>query len=423
VNGGDLFLRPPAECEQPYTVTQINEGVARRLEAGNTVVWFTGEISNFKRHTSGHCYLRLKDAASQVPAVVWSSNVRRLDFEPWDGAEVTGVAALRVYQKGGYYQLDIQRMQPAGLGALFAAFEALKKKLAAEGLFDEARKRPLPDSVATVGVVTSKTGAALRDIVRVVASRAPGTDILLCNVAVQGNKAAAKICAGIAAMNAHGGADILIVGRGGGSIEDLWAFNEEAVARAIAASRIPVISAVGHETDFTIADFVADARAATPSAAAEMAVADGQERRRYFTAAAQRFVNGFARLLGARRDRFAAVSSSPGLRKPAVMILEARQTIDDRRARLGRALGILLKQDAAQLRAAGRRLHALSPLKVLSRGYAVVTREDGAAVRDSGQVRPGDRVRMRFSAGGADARIEHIHPGDGRPEQGGGRTV
>jgi len=152
-------------------------------------------------------------------------------------------------------------------------------------------------------------------------------------------------------------------------------------------------------------------------------VADGQERRRYFTAAAQRFVNGFARLLGARRDRFAAVSSSPGLRKPAVMILEARQTIDDRRARLGRALGILLKQDAAQLRAAGRRLHALSPLKVLSRGYAVVTREDGAAVRDSGQVRPGDRVRMRFSAGSADARIEHIHPGDGRPEQGGGRTV
>ncbi|MBD3240895.1 MAG: exodeoxyribonuclease VII large subunit [Chitinivibrionales bacterium] len=294
-------FRPPLECEQPYTVSQINNGVAEILEAGNTLIWFIGEVSNCKLHTSGHCYLRLKDSHSQIPAVIWRSTFQRLPFTPENGQEVSGVAAIRVYRKGGYYQLDIRRMQPGGLGELYAAFEALKKRLMAEGLFDEEHKLPLPATVSTIGVITSKTGAALRDIVRVVKTRAPGTDIVLTNVRVQGDGAAAEIAAGIRRFNEHGGVDLLIVGRGGGSIEDLWAFNEETVARAIYESQIPIISAVGHETDFTIADFVADVRAPTPSAAAEAAVADDRERRRHFLTATRRLVGSASRYFEARR--------------------------------------------------------------------------------------------------------------------------
>jgi exodeoxyribonuclease VII large subunit len=226
-------LLTPISCQQPYTISQINEAVSARLEAGNTLVWFTAEISNFKRHSSGHCYLRLKDADSQIPAVIWSSAAARLDFAVEDGMEVLGIAALRVYRKGGYYQLDIQRIQPAGLGALYAAFEALKARLDKEGLFSDDHKKPIPLTVKRLGVVTSKTGAALRDIITVVCSRAPGTDIVLVNARVQGELAAAEIAHALEQLNEHDGVDCIIVGRGGGSIEDLWPFNDERVARAV----------------------------------------------------------------------------------------------------------------------------------------------------------------------------------------------
>ncbi len=400
---GFAFL-PPSECSEPYTISGINEGIAAILESGNTTVWFTGEISNWKHHTSGHCYFRLKDAHSQVPAVLWSSAVPHLAFPPEDGMAVSGIASIRVYRKGGYYQLDVRRMQPAGRGALYAAFEALKKKLTAEGMFDEERKRSLPRSVTRLGVVTSGSGAALRDIVRVVATRAPHTDIVLYSVPVQGDGAAAQIARGIERMATHGGVDCMIVGRGGGSIEDLWAFNEEVVARAIVASPVPVISAVGHETDFTIADFAADVRAATPSAAAELAVADEEENRRYLAAVLRQFAVAAVRLFGDKRDALRRAARAPALRAGARRILDLRQELDDARQRTGRTIRRALHDRHIALGGLSARLNALSPLGVLQRGYAVVSR-DGAVVRHSAELSAGDTVDMRFAAGSATAQV------------------
>lgn len=414
-------FRPPLECEQPYTVSQINTGIAQILEAGNTLVWFVGEVSNCKRHTSGHCYLRLKDAYSQIPAVIWSSTYQRLTYRPEDGQEVSGVAAIRVYRKGGYYQLDIRRLQPGGLGELYAAFEALKKRLMAAGLFDEAHKQPLPSAVNAIGVVTSKTGAALRDIVRVVKTRAPGTDIVLTNVRVQGDGAAEEIAAGIRRFNRHGGVDVLIVGRGGGSIEDLWAFNEEAVARAIYESSIPVISAVGHETDFTIADFVADVRAPTPSAAAETAVADDRERQRYFLTVSRRFIGGAMRCFETRRRELERLKARPALHQPVRRLLDSQQLLDDSRARAYRAMGVAMRLRLGALRASSGRLSALSPLRVLERGYSVVLKSDGSAVRDSRRLSAGEQVSIRFSRGHANATITEVSVGDAAGQRQGER--
>jgi exodeoxyribonuclease VII large subunit len=271
---------PPAEAEKPYTISDINQGICSLIEAGNTLVWVEGEISNFKQASSGHCYLKLKDEQSQIPAVIWKTTAASLAFQPEEGMQIVAIASIRVYTRGGYYQLDLHKLQPSGRGALFAAFEKLKKKLDAEGLFDPARKRPLPPHVSRLGVITSKNGAAIKDIIKVTRSRSLSVDIVFIDVPVQGEKAAAAIAQALREMNTYGNVDCIIVGRGGGSIEDLWAFNEEVVARAIFDSKLPVISAVGHEIDFTIADFVADVRAPTPSAAAEIAVADDEQNRR-----------------------------------------------------------------------------------------------------------------------------------------------
>jgi exodeoxyribonuclease VII large subunit len=403
-------FKTPRDCGKPYTVSQINAGIAAIIEGGSNVVWFTGEVSNFKRHTSGHCYLRLKDAESQVPAVIWNTTVDELGYAPEDGAAVMGVAAIRVYRRGGYYQLDIRRLQPAGLGALHVAFEKLKGRLAAEGLFDEARKRPLPRSIARLGVITARTGAAIHDILRVVSQRSPRTDICFINVRVQGAGAADSIAAAIGRMNAFGNVDAIIVGRGGGSIEDLWAFNEEVVARAIAASAIPVISAVGHETDFTIADFVADVRAPTPSAAAEMATADEEESRRLFVTLGRRLVAGYLRYFRDERQRFDALLSGPALRRPFRLLVEGREALADHRQRNARAMGLALRRAGERMAAHSGRLQALSPLAVLGRGYSVVSRADGAVVKDSAQLSPGEEVVMRFSRGTALAKVkEKVH--------------
>jgi exodeoxyribonuclease VII large subunit len=310
-----------------------------------------------------------------------------------------------VYRRGGYYQLDIRRIQPSGLGALYAAFEALKRKLQQEGLFDESRKKPLPRTVRRLGVVTSKTGAAVRDIIRVVASRCPRTDIVLHNVLVQGERAAADIAGAIDRFNRRGDVDLLIVGRGGGSIEDLWAFNEEAVARAIAASTIPIISAVGHETDFTIADFVADARAATPSAAAEMAVPDEEEQRRYFGSLVRRFTAGYFRLFRQRRSDFDHLLSALALREPFRLAQEGRQSLDDARRRLYREMGGGLRQRGQTLAAQAGRLRALSPLGVLGRGYSIVSTEKGTVVKNSADLSVGQTIRVQFAKGRAGASV------------------
>jgi exodeoxyribonuclease VII large subunit len=398
-------LLAPTNSLQPYTISQINDAVSARLESGNTVVWFTGEISNYKRHSSGHCYLRLKDADSQIPAVIWSSAAARLDFDLEDGMEVLGIAALRVYRKGGYYQLDIQRVQPAGLGALYAAFEALKQRLDKEGLFSEEHKKPIPMTVKRLGVVTSKTGAALRDIIRVVCSRAPGTDIVLVNARVQGELAAAEIARAVEQLNEQATVDCIIVGRGGGSIEDLWPFNEERVARAVFDSRIPVISAVGHETDFTICDFVADARAATPSAAAQMAVADSQELCRYAGTTYRRFIDGYGDYFRSRRQHFTQLCQNSALHSPFELLREGRQSLDINREHLERECARQLRDKAQRLRHAAVHLGALSPLAILKRGYAVVSTCSDTVVRCAAQLQAGETVRIRFGSGAAQATI------------------
>lgn len=410
-------LLHPLECERPYTVAEINRAVAARLESGNTVVWFTGELSNFKQHSSGHCYLRLKDHGSQIPAVIWRTNASRMGFEPEDGMAVTGTATVRVYQKGGYYQLDIMRIQPAGAGALHAAFEKLKARLSAEGLFDESRKREIPQTVCRLGVITSKTGAAIRDIIRVVAQRAPGTDIVLVNTRVQGDTAAAEIAAAIRLLNEQGTVDVIIAGRGGGSIEDLWAFNEETVARAIAGSKIPVISAVGHETDFTIADFCADIRAATPSAAAELAVPDTQGMSRYVGSLAGRYMGACLRTIQECRSGYRRQLNRPGLRRIARIIPEAYQSLDHGRSRLEQATGSYLRQSAARFAAAARHLGALSPLSVLARGYAVVSNVQGTPVVSSEQLTEGEALDIRFSRGATRATVSGLTPPEKEPVQ------
>ncbi len=396
---------PPNLCDRPYSVSEVNRGVASMLEKARSVLWIEGEISNFKRASSGHCYFTLKDRQSQIPAVMWRSTALKLKFEPESGMSVMAIAVLRVYQRGGYYQLDIQRMQPAGLGALYAALEQLKNRLEKEGLFESVHKKTIPDTVRRMAVITSKKGAAVRDILKVVASRSPQTDVLLVDVPVQGDKAAKAIARAIEDCNRCEGIDCLIVGRGGGSIEDLWAFNEEVVARAIFSSDIPVISAVGHEIDFTIADFVADVRAPTPSAAAEAAVPDTHDNQRYYENLFTRFAYAFGTYWGNLRQRYRRVSLSAGLRRPARMLTEARQIQDDLRDRQFLALCNTLREYHLRLGKAAASLHALSPLQVLSRGYSVVTGPDGKAVRDANQLTSGDTVTMRFSKGNATGTI------------------
>lgn len=396
---------PPHKAEMPYTISEINQGVSSIIEAGNTLLWVEGELSNFKRAASGHCYLKLKDESSQIPAVIWKNIAEQLTFEPEDGMQIVAVASLRVYTRGGYYQLDVHKAQPAGLGALFAAFEKLKKKLQAEGLFDHARKRPLPPRVERLGVITSKKGAALHDIVTVTWSRSRRIDIVLIDVPVQGEHAAAAIVNAVRDMNAYGNVDCIIVGRGGGSIEDLWAFNEEAVARAIAASKLPVISAVGHEIDFTIADFVADARASTPSAAAEMTIADDEQNRRYFFSRAQYALRRFIRYFSERQNAFQRLLQRKALKRAPRTIADARQTLDELRRRSARAALVALRHSRERFSRAASQLRALGPVQTMARGFSIVAKADGTTIKDAGQTIDGERVAIHFYKGKARADI------------------
>ncbi|MGA3051438.1 MAG: exodeoxyribonuclease VII large subunit [Chitinispirillaceae bacterium] len=400
----------PRDAERPYTVSEINDGISLILESHNTLVWVEGEISNWRVSSNGHCYCKLKDSGSQIPAVLWRSAAAVLQFTPEDGLAVLVIATIRVYQKAGYYQLDIHRMEPRGKGALYLAFEQLTKRLEKEGLFDPEHKKPLPLSINRLGVVTSKQGAAIRDIVKVVASRAPHIDIVLVDVPVQGEAAALQIAAGLAALNEWAKIDTIIVGRGGGSAEDLWPFNEEVVARAIYASKIPVISAVGHEIDFTIADFVADARAPTPSAAAELASPDRRENRKYFDQCATRFSASATDFFAQTLERFDNVLLSSSLRRAAQLIIDGQQELDDETIDFFRGFKNRAKSASDRLSIAFSRLNAISPLAVLSRGYSVVTKIDGSVVRSGGWLEPGETVTMRFQEGSAAATVTSVVP-------------
>ncbi|MBN1128455.1 MAG: exodeoxyribonuclease VII large subunit [Chitinispirillaceae bacterium] len=405
MTGTRFAFLPPQQAPRPYTVSEINEGVSLILESSNTLVWVEGELSNWKIASSGHCYFRLKDAECHVPAVMWRQSMLKLDYEPEDGLKVLVIASIKVYRKAGYYQLDCHRMEPIGKGALALAFEKLKQRLEKEGLFDFAHKVPIPSDIRRLGVVTSRQGAVIHDIARVIASRSPSIDIVLVDVPVQGAAAALRIVQAIHDLNTRNDIDCMIVGRGGGSIEDLRAWNEEAVARAIYESVIPVVSAVGHEIDVTITDFVADLRAPTPSAAAEMIAPDREERSRYLTACSQRFSAAFSRFLTGAADRYDACRSVRSFLIPFRKLLEYRQVCDDHAERCSRSLRAHLQTVTRRFSSDSSRLNALSPLTVLSRGYCVVTAPDGQAVRDAGQLVAGLTVAMRFHKGSASARI------------------
>lgn len=446
----------------PLSVTELTRRIKGTLESSFPDVWVQGEVTGLRVPSSGHMYFALKDAGAQVRAVFFRSGNRYLKFRPEDGLEVTLRGRVTLYEQRGEYQLTVEYMEPKGLGALQLAFIQLKERLEKEGLFDPARKRPLPEYPKRVGVVTSPTGAAVRDILDVLGRRAPGVHVVIAPASVQGESAPAEIAAAIAELNELGGLDVIIAGRGGGSMEDLAAFNTEAVARAIHASAIPVISAVGHETDVTIADFVADLRAATPSAAAELVAASEEETASALRSLTSRLAYTTTNTLELARARLA--SAARGIRDPRRHIQERFQRVDDLVARLGQSAtynirtlresvrssarsieymsparripqlresvdGLALRLARGSVRLAGQRrdrlsssaarLSALAPLAPLARGFMLAYRmPEMGMLRGVSDVSPGDVIRLRAHDGELDCRVENILDGPSAwPEQ------
>ena len=413
-------LEAPLGGRRVYSVGELTLRVKGLLEGEPDLndILVQGEISNFKHHTSGHMYFTLKDERSRLKCVMFRSRSRTLRFRPEDGMRVVAGGSISVYEVAGEYQLYVDTLFPAGQGALHLAFEQLKAALAAEGLFAQERKRPLPFLPRAVGVVTSPTGAALRDIVSVLRRRHPTVDIVLSPAIVQGEEGPPSVVQAIERLVRWGGVDVLIVGRGGGSLEELWTFNDERVARAIAASPIPVISAVGHETDFTIADFVADRRAPTPSAAAEMAVPERHTLAHQLDLAVQRLLAAQRQRLQAQRERLRYVSTRPVFTRPLDPLRQRAQQVDELVLRLGAGFRQGLEARRRRFEVAAGRLDGLSPLATLARGYAICWLEGREeALRDAAAVRPGDRVRIRLHRGELSCRAEEQLP-DGKASEG-----
>jgi exodeoxyribonuclease VII large subunit len=432
------------EAPRPLSVTELTGQVKQLLETRFAEVWIEGELSNFKRHSSGHWYFTLKDAGAAVRCASFRNSNRYIKFAPADGLAVRVRGRLSLYEPRGEYQILVSSMEPVGVGALQLAFEQLKSRLEAEHLFDAERKRPIPALPRRIGVVTSPTGAALRDILRVLKRRNRAVRVLISPARVQGEGSAAEIARAIERLSTSGLVDVIIAGRGGGSLEDLWAFNEEVVARAIAASLVPVVSAVGHETDFTIADFVADLRAPTPSAAAEIVAAAADEVResvdrlrhaavsavryrmldarsatrdlrharamqavpgrlaRYVQAtdeAREALVDGMRSRLRDARDRIALARATLGAADPRRRVLEDRARVAATSSRLAARARASVESRRERLALLAGTLSSLSPLDVLLRGYALVRDERGHVVRSPADVAPGERIRVRVADG------------------------
>jgi exodeoxyribonuclease VII large subunit len=387
------------------SVTEVTRNIKTSLETAFVRIWVQGELSNFKQHTSGHLYFSLKDEGAQISCAMWRSRVPSLGFIPEDGMKVIVRGSVTVYPPRGSYQIDVEQMQPLGVGDLQKAFERLKKKLADEGLFDADRKRPIPPYPERVGVVTSETGAAFHDIISVIRRRNPGVELLLFPVRVQGEGAAEEIAAAIKDFNRYGGVDVLIVGRGGGSAEDLWAFNEEIVARAVAASEIPIISAVGHEVDFSIADFTADLRAPTPSAAAELVVRDRTEILEEIANLCYTMRSAVGTRWETISSRLKSMISSYAFNRPRGAVREYSQHIDELERRAGLAVlhqtALIRQQQTAVL----RHLEALNPAGVLQRGYTIV-RKNGKIINSAQQLHRDDAADIQFRDGIVGARVE-----------------
>ncbi len=396
------------------SVSQLNRYVKSLLEGDQNLaaVYISGEISNYTHHyKSGHLYMSLKDEGAAVKAVMFRGHASKLAFEPEDGMRVIVRARVSLYENTGAFQIYIEEMQPDGVGALQIAFEQLKKKLAAQGLFDDSRKKPLPPYPTRVGVITSPTGAAVRDILNVLGRRFPLAQVVFCPVLVQGEGAAPSIVDAIRRFNASGAADVLIVGRGGGSIEDLWAFNEECVALAVAESRIPVISAVGHETDFTICDFVADLRAPTPSAAAELAVPDARRLLAGLDTLDSRLETACRSRLTAAAQQLALLRNKRCLSAPQYYTEEQAMRLDYLTRHFASAARQPLGAADRRLATAASKLDALSPLKVLGRGYAIGYAADDQVLDSVERVKLGDNVRLRLADGVLGCQVTEIQEG------------
>ena len=382
------------------SVTQLNEYLRMMMDGDRVLsgLFLRGEISNYKRYASGHAYFTLKDEGGQIRAVMFQSYANKLLFAPADGMRVIAHGRVSVYPQNGQYQLYVDEMQPDGAGSLALRFEQLKRKLAAEGLFDEARKKPLPPMPMRIGVITSPRGAAIHDVKRVLSSRFPCAEMILFPSAVQGAEAPMQLIAGLAFFQATNLVDVIILGRGGGSAEDLWAFNDEALARAVADCSIPVISAVGHESDFTICDFVADRRAATPSNAAEIAVPDKKEILQLLASQNVRLSTAALREIKQIKMNLEALSKSRVFRFPESLLEGFAARLDDAANALSEGMRDLLSNKKQGLNEICGRLDALSPLAVLSRGYAVL-QKDGKTVKSREEVAKGDRLNVRVRDG------------------------
>lgn len=359
-------------------------------------VYVRGEISNYKVYPSGHHYFSMKDSEGTLRCVMFKGSALKLRFRPENGMNVIAFGRVAVYPRDGAYQLYVNEITPDGVGDLYVAFEQLKEKLLKEGLFDEKYKKPLPRYPKTIAVITSSAGAAVRDIVRILGTRWPLTKVVVLPVRVQGSEAPQEIADAIWFANEHKVSDLIITGRGGGSIEDLWAFNDERVARAIFASEIPVISAVGHEPDVTISDFVADLRAATPSNAAELAVPDMAEVYDALTSADVRLRRAVGSELKALRQRLADLSGKRVMRDPKYYVDDKRLMIDHIQDRLLASMQRKIMTGQEKYAGLAAALDAMSPLKVLGRGYAIACKADGKVIKDSSDVSPGDRIKLRL---------------------------
>lgn len=398
---------------QPVSVTQLTGYIKLLLDRDEILsqTCVRGELSNYKIHSSGHHYFTLKDEGAVISCVLFRSDAMRLRFRPESGMKVILTGRVSLFPRSGQYQLYVSHMQPDGAGDLAVAFEQLKQKLQAQGLFDAAHKKPLPRYPERVALVTSPTGAAVRDMIRILGRRWPLASVLVCPVRVQGEGAAEEIAAMLELVDAAGLADLIITGRGGGSLEDLWAFNEEIVARAIYRCKTPVISAVGHEPDVTIADFAADVRAATPSNGAELAVCDRAELRALLEQQARRMEKAQERRLELLRQRLRRLSERPVLRSPEGSLQQKELLLELLRQRLERAAAAAVEKRQRQFAALSGRLDALSPLKVLARGYAVATRQ-GQVLHSVEQLSPGEEIRLRLADGTALCAVERIEKGE-----------
>ncbi|MBU0702516.1 MAG: exodeoxyribonuclease VII large subunit [Chloroflexi bacterium] len=403
----DLFGGPTRS--EPYTVSQLTGHIRRLVENEPELsdLWVEGEVSNFSRASSGHCYFTLRDAGSQIGCVMWRSVAQAQDYLPSGGDLVLAHGHVSVYEAGGRYQLYVDRIQPAGLGNLYLEFERLKARLEAEGLFAPERKRSLPFFPRRIGVVTSPTAAALRDIINVLGRRYPLAEVLLSPTQVQGDAAPPQIVAALKALNERDDVDVIIVARGGGSLEDLWAFNDERVARAVADSRIPVICGVGHETDFSLADFAADVRAPTPSAAAELVAPDRAELGAQVAGLAAALTTTLQGTIEEHRWRLAEQARALKHLSPAAQLTQARQRVDDLLSRAEAAVRHTLTLRRESLSGLMGQLAGVSPLGTLERGYAIVRRrETGSVLCSVEQASPGDALDIRVADGEFGAKVE-----------------